>query len=107
MPRPYAIPTQTTLDAAGAGRVTFTARFYLAVAHTRVSVDPAPGAEVVVAQPTALVYVGGQEFEGSYTGANDQSDTAYELQPGDTVECVWTGGDPGAAARLILRGIGG
>lgn len=106
MPRPYTIPTQTTLDAAGSGRVEFTARFVLAVTHTRVTVDPAPGAAKVVKQPTALVSVNGQEFEGSYTGANDQSDTRFELQPSDTVVCEWSNGDPGAAARLILRGIG-
>lgn len=106
MPRPYAIPTQTRLDAAGSGSVTFTARFLLAVTHTRVSVDPVAPAVRVVKQPTALVSVNGQEFEGSYTGANDQSDTAYELQPGDTVTCEWANGDPGAAARLIIRGVG-
>lgn len=105
--RPYALPSQVTLDANGDGAVMFTAREDLTVTHTRVSVSPAPGAAFTVRQPRALVYVNGVEFEGTYTGGGDQSGTQYVLAATDTVECRWTGGDPGAAARLVLRAFGG
>lgn len=94
----YLLPAQTTLDASGAGSVTITARHPLAVFHTRVSTSTR------TKEPTALIYVNGVELEGSYSGGGDQSTTAYNLAPSDTVECRWTGGDPGAVARLIVRG---
>lgn len=103
MPR-HQLPAQTRLDASGAGSVTITARHPLAVYHTRVSVRPAPGAASLVKQPAAMILVDGLELEGSYSGANDQSATAYQIDAGGTIECRWTGGDPGAVATLVIRG---
>lgn len=100
----HQLPAQTRLDATGAGSVTITARHPLAVFHTRVSVAPLPGQAKPVNRPSAVVYLNGLEFEDTQSGWRDQSATAYELDAGDTVECRWTGGDPGALATLIIRG---
>lgn len=95
---------QVRLDAAGNGTVTLTAGTSLMVTHTRLRVDPAPGAQAVNKRPRAMVSVAGDELEGTYSGHNDASDTTYEVDGADTIECEWTGGDPGALATVITRG---
>lgn len=104
MPRRVTLPQQVRLDGTGAGIATVTAREPLAVAHTRVTVAPLPGQSAPIKRPRAVVYVDGLEFEDTYSGHRDASASAYELDSGGTVECRWTGGDPGALATLIIRG---
>lgn len=43
-------------------------------------------------------------IDGSYSGDQDTSDTAYSLSFGQTVIGVWSGGDIGAIATLTLSG---
>ena len=89
----------TIIDAAGFGSAIFTApNGVLHVDHTRIVVSSD------TAQPTATLLVNGADFEGSYSGANDTSDSAYELQAGETVECAWSGADPGATGTLYIWG---
>ena len=95
----------TTLDGSGGGEASVVMRTGVQVQHTRVSVGPAPGASSVLKQPRALICVNGVEFEGTHSGASDQSATVYELAAGDVLVCRWAGGDPGAVARLWLRGV--
>lgn len=101
----HTLPTQTRLDATGAGAVTFTARHPVRIWHARVKVTPAAGAATLTKRPRAVLYLNGEEFESTYSGANDQTATSYDLDASETIECRWTGGDPGALATLILRGI--
>lgn len=58
------------------------------------------------AEPTARIYrnsISQAGFvEGSYTGSNDTSDTRIVAQQGDTLSCVWAGGDVGARATWSL-----
>lgn len=103
MARRLTLPASVVLDAAGNGTVSVTARHPMTVYHTRLSVRPVPPAAKVVKRPAAVVWVDGYELEDTGSGHKDASDTRYDLDPGDTVECRWTGGDPGAVAQMILR----
>lgn len=105
MPTRFMQPAATTLDVNGAGSVELTAHGDWAVEHTRVSVGPVAGQERPVKVPRALLYLNGAEFEGTASGANDQSDTRHLMSSGDRLECRWSGGDPGARATLYVRGI--
>ncbi|RGC65000.1 hypothetical protein C5N14_30890 [Micromonospora sp. MW-13] len=102
---PFLVPQQTTLDANGDGVATYTARVPVQINHTRVQVTPPPGQTATTRRARALVYACGWPLEGTYSGSNDQSDTRHVLLPGETLECRWTGGDPGATATLIVRGV--
>lgn len=102
--RRYQLPAQVRLDAAGNGTASITLRHPLAVTHTRLSVAPLAGQPAVVKRPAAVVSINGLPFEDTYSGHRAHSDSTYHLDQGDTVECRWTGGDPGALATLILRG---
>lgn len=97
-------PASTVLDAAGDGQAELTVRSEFVVSHTSVRVGPAPGETRVIRQPRAELLLNGEQFEGSYSGASDQSDTRHLMLPGDTLTCVWTGGDPGATATVRIRG---
>lgn len=88
-----------TIGADGTGTATFTApNGVLHVEHVRVRVSTA------IRQPTATIYINGADFEGSYAGANDQSDSAYDLESSETLECRWVGADVGARATVYVRG---
>lgn len=92
--------TQTTKIAAdGSGSVTFTARGTMHVAHVRLVVSTS------VKKPTATLYLNGVNFEGSYSGANDQSDSAYDMNNGDMLTCTWAGADVAARATMYVRGV--
>lgn len=91
-------PVQVRLSAAGAGEALFVARGDVLVEHVRIRVSTA------VLMPTAILYLNGAEFEGSYTGANDQTDTKHLMIAGDELKCVWTGGDANATATMYVRG---
>jgi hypothetical protein len=93
--------TQTTKIAAdGSGSVTFTARgSVLHVQHVRLVVSTS------VKKPTAVLYLNGVNFEGSYSGANDQSDSAYDMNNGDMLTCTWAGADVNARATMYVRGV--
>lgn len=101
----FTLPASATLDANGNGAAVVTARGDLQVMHTRVTVGPPPGKAATVKQPLVTIYLDGVEFESTHSGANDQSDTAYQLAAQDSVTCEWTGGDPGAVATMYLRGV--
>lgn len=93
-----------TLNAAGAGSVSFTMRGDVLVQHTRVVVKTAAGGAPVL-QSTAMVDTNGDDFEGSYSGNNDASDTTHLLTSGEILTCTWTGGDANAVATCVLRGV--
>lgn len=101
----FTLPASIRLDANGNGEASITARGDLQVTHTRVTVGPAGGAAKVVKQPRVTLYLDGLPFESTYSGANDQTATAYQLAAGETVTCKWAGGDPGATATFYLRGV--
>lgn len=87
------------LDAAGNGTASITMRGDVDVQHTRIVVSTA------TVQPVATLALNSKDFEGSYSGANDQSDTRHLMLAGDVIECSWAGGDPGAIGTLFVRGI--
>ena len=93
--------TESTIIAAdGTGAATFTARGgVLHVEHVRLTVSSA------VSKPTATLYLNGGNFEGTYSGANDQSDTKYDMAGGEALACAWVGADPGARATMYVRGV--
>lgn len=92
------------LGAAGSGTVQLVARGDLRVNHTRVRVTGPAGAASTL-QSTATVELSGDDFEGSYSGNNDASDTVHLMIAGDILTCTWTGGDVGATATLTVRAI--
>lgn len=90
----------TTIGADGTATAEFTARgVVLHVEHVRLTVSSA------VAKPTATLYLNGANFEGTYSAANDQSDSKYDMFGGETLTCTWSGADPGARATLYVRGV--
>jgi hypothetical protein len=104
MPTPFTQPVQVTLDGTGAGQVVIgPAGFDWLVRRTSVKTSTA------VKQPTATLYRGGVSdaafLEGSFSGANDASDTVHLMQPGELLYCVWSGGDAGARATLVVSGL--
>lgn len=95
---------KVTLDGTGAGLVQFTMRGDVLVQHTRVTVVKANGLPATL-QSTAMISINGDEFEGSYSGNNDASGTAHLMLSGDILTCSWTGGDVGARATCVVRGL--
>lgn len=93
-----------TLDAAGAGSVQFVMRGDVLIQHTRVTVLKANGQQPTL-QSTAMISTNGDEFEGSYSGNNDASNTQHLMVSGEILTCVWTGGDAAARATCVLRGL--
>lgn len=98
------LPAQVRLDASGNGEVIITTRGPATIMHTRIQVAPVPPAAAVVSRPKATTYLNGAQFESTDSGHQDQSPTSYPMQAGDTISCVWTGGDPGALATMYVRG---
>jgi len=97
--RPQRYVVSTPLDLSGNGAATFTApNGTLDVEHVRVTVA------TNVKEPTATLFIDGIEFEGSYSGSNDQTDSAFTLTAQQQLSCAWVGGDPGATATMIIRG---
>lgn len=43
--------------------------------------------------------------DGSKSGNGDTSETDIELLNLDNLVCVWTGGEPGKSATVILQGV--
>lgn len=91
--------TKTVLDPAGEGTATIVIRQDFILMHMRVSVNTASD------QPTATTFINGVQYEGSAAGSDDQSATLELLLGSDELTCVWTGGDPGATATFVARGI--
>lgn len=90
----------TTIGVDGTGTAEFTARGgVLHVEHVRITVSSA------VSKPTATLYLNGVSFEGTYSAANDQSDTKHDMLGGDTLACSWERADPGARATMYVRGV--
>jgi hypothetical protein len=93
------------LDANGFGSVSITARGDFLLLQTRWSVpSPTPAAAATDAQSTATNSLNGDDFEGTYSGNNDSSNTAHLMLAGDVLTCEWTGGQPGRTATLTIRG---
>lgn len=104
MPARLRLVGQVRLDANGDGSVAVTARTAGTVRHTRVTVEPLAGQTEAVNRPRAVVYVAGDNHADTYSGHHDTDPDPYPVDPGDTIECRWTGGDPGALATLTLKG---
>lgn len=98
--RSQSYPKSATVNAAGVAEVTFTApNGTLTVSQVRIKVTTS------VKQPTATLYLNGDDFAGSYTGANDTgTGTGFDMQSQDTLTCVWAGADVGAVATMIVFG---
>lgn len=107
MPGRLRLVGQVRLDANGNGVVTLTVRDFSTVTHTRVTVEPLPGQTQVVKRPRAVLYVQGDNHADTYSGHRDTDPAPYDLDPGDTIECQWTGGDAGALATLTVKGVTG
>lgn len=106
MSTPWTYPAHVTLDSNGNGQVLI----------------PSPGLDVVTStvavrvssqtkQPRFDLYIDSIDpstwLEGTYTGALDLTDTPHTLQAGGVLYGVWTGGDAGAIATIIVRGQAG
>ena len=91
-----------TLDATGAGQVSISP-----TGGDWVLVNSAVTVSSSTLQPTAKLYrnaVAQVNFvEGSYSGANDSSNTRIVLKQGEQLICAWTGGDAGARASLVAQ----
>lgn len=103
-PRRQRYPYQIVLDGSGGGFVTHVARGDFLVQTTRLVVSLSSGASPAK-QSTAMLTLNGAQFEGSYSGNNDTSDTQHLMMAGDELVCTWTGGDAGATATLTLFGV--
>lgn len=102
---PFEVSGRTVLDGTGAGQVTV----YPPGNRDAVVTLQTVSTSTAVKQPTALVYKGSVASqaalaEGSYTGANDASDTRIMLRSGQPLTCAWSGGDVGAAAVYTIAG---
>ncbi|WP_163570759.1 hypothetical protein [Fodinicola feengrottensis] len=91
-----------TLDATGAGQVLITP-----TGGDWVLVNMGVSVSSSTLQPTAKLFKNFPAqvnfIEGSYTGANDSSNTRIVLRQGETLFCVWAGGDAGARATLVCQ----
>jgi hypothetical protein len=96
---------QTRLDGTGGGFAEFTARGDVFVQHTNTLVAPVAPATTSNLIPSAIVTINGVFLEGSGSGNLDASDTAHLMEAGDVLRCTWAGGDPGATATCIVRGL--
>lgn len=91
-----------TLDATGSGQVLITP-----TGGDWVLTNMAVSVSSATLQPTAKTYKNFPSqvnfVEGSYAGANDSSNTRIVLRQGETLFCVWAGGDAGARASLVVQ----
>lgn len=95
------------LDASGAGAVEITMRSDFLMQRTRwvVTGGTKPVGATTDNVPKANNKIDGVPFEGTDSGNNDQSNSVQLLQSQSSVECEWTGGNPGATATLYLWGV--
>lgn len=60
-----------------------------------------------VKEPTARLYRSrvsdASYLEGTFTGSDDKSPDRYVFSQGESIICVWAGGDVGAFATLTLN----
>lgn len=56
-------------------------------------------------QPTATASINGVAVEGSYTGANDSSNTRFVLAGSDRYRIAWSGCRPGALCVMTVVGV--
>lgn len=99
---PLRVSDQVTLDANGDGQVELTCDvqgWSLSMAGLRV--EPRP----VTLEPECTIYINGQFVGGSLSASMD-ADTTFnqEMQQGEKITAVWTGGDAGKTAILSLTG---
>ena len=92
------------LDGSGNGAVTLTPGMLdWVITRTTITV------ESTTAEPTFKLYesnVNAADFlEGTWVGSLSTSDTTHLVRSGQALIGVWTGGDPGASATLIVRGV--
>jgi hypothetical protein len=92
------------LDAQGNGTVAL----YCPTLETWTVTRTAVSTTTNVLEATAVTYVGqvspGSQLSGTYSGSLDSSDEQQQINPGQSLLCVWTGGDPGATATLSIFG---
>jgi hypothetical protein len=102
---PTQLANNATLDATGAGQVQLFAPGSGDLVVTLQTLFTSTATKV----PTANIYrnfISTSNFlEGSYTGSNDSSDTRIVLRAGESLICVWSGGDVGAVATYSIRGV--
>jgi len=97
---------QTVLDATGTGTATIIAdggdwRITVTTVSTSTHVlEPVASTYLNVVGDSGLL-------EGTFSGSADTSDTTYTLGQGESINCVWTGGDAGALATLRIQGLMG
>lgn len=93
-----------TLDAAGNGTAVLQVPALETWHLTRVAVSATSN----TSEPEARVYIGSvipsNLLGGTYSGSLDSSDETQDVQPGQRIYCVWSGGDPGASATLSVFG---
>lgn len=99
-----ALADSVKLDATGAGQVPL-----YATGGDLVVTLQTLATSTAVKQPTANVYrnavTTANFIEGSYTGSNDSSNTRIVLHAGESLICVWSGGDVGATATYRISGV--
>lgn len=105
---PLNASAQTVLDASGNGQCsvgptaqgeTWQAGFVTAV-HCSSNAAEAQCKVYAGGGPSPAYFVGGT----TWGSTGDSSDTNPQLQVGQQVFAVWTGGDPGATAYLSING---
>jgi hypothetical protein len=89
---------QTVLDMVGGGSIT------LAPPAMDWHITATTVTTTSVLRTRASTDIDGVPLEGTYSGNHDTSDTAYVVPSGSMLTCTWTGGTPGAAATLAIRG---
>lgn len=71
---------------------------------TRVSISVSSATN----EPTFKMYENGISegdfLEGTWTGSLNTSETRHPLRNGESLLGVWSGGDPGASATMVVRG---
>lgn len=96
---------QVKLGADGSGSISFTMKADFLLTQTIWRVTPPtlpPG--TIPKQTTAVNTINGDDWEGTYSGNQDQSGSMHMMIASDVFTCVWTGGDPNGTAQLTLRG---
>jgi len=102
----FRVTKQISLDSTGSGTATITVpngNRWL-IEYTSVATSTS------VNKPIATTYRGSSAsqsgyIEDTYKGWGDTSDTKIRLNSGESITCVWTGGDSGAVATLIVAGV--
>lgn len=95
---------QVKLDATGSGSISFTMRADFLLTQTIWRVTP-PSNITSPKQTTAVCTINADDWEGTYSGNQDQSGSMHMMIASDVFTCTWTGGDPNGVAQLTLRGV--